>query len=84
MLRVFGTEPVDPVAKANQTLPDPLTPRELEVLSLLAEGLTNLGIAEKLVISKVTVRSHLNKLYSKLDVENRVQAITQAQERGLL
>ena len=50
----------------------------------LADGLTNAQIADRLFIAKGTVRSHLNKLYSKLAVENRVQAISQAQQLGLL
>jgi LuxR family maltose regulon positive regulatory protein len=69
---------------ANAALPDPLTPRELEVLSLLAEGLSNNDIARRLVITEGTVRGHLNKIYGKLSVENRVQAVKLAQSLKLL
>jgi predicted ATPase/DNA-binding CsgD family transcriptional regulator len=72
------------ILEANITLSDPLTPRELEVLRLLADGLANNDIAKQLVITRGTVRGHLNKLYHKLDVKNRVQAITRAQHLGLL
>jgi LuxR family maltose regulon positive regulatory protein len=65
-------------------LMEPLTPRELEVLELLAEGLTNPEIAQRLVISLPTVKSHTRNLYQKLDVHRRREAVAQAQTLGLL
>jgi len=53
---------------------DPLTPREQEVLQLVAQGKTNKEIAESLTISEHTVESHVSQIYQKLDVCNRVQA----------
>lgn len=61
-----------------------LTRRELEVLCLLAEGLTNNQIAERLVISPRTVENHLVSLYSKLQVSSRTAAIRFAHEQHLL
>jgi DNA-binding NarL/FixJ family response regulator len=51
--------------------PADLTPREVEVLQLVAEGLTNAQIAERLIIRRRTVNAHLRSIYSKLDVSNR-------------
>ncbi len=61
-----------------------LTIRELEILQLLATGLTNPQIAEQLVIGSGTVKTHTLNIYRKLDVANRTQAIVRAQELGLL
>jgi LuxR family maltose regulon positive regulatory protein len=58
--------------------------RELEVLRLIAAGLSNQEIAEQLVVSPNTIKAHINKLYSKLDVNSRTQAILRAQELNLL
>ncbi|GAB7389251.1 hypothetical protein BSNK01_30890 [Bacillaceae bacterium] len=57
------------------TLPEPLTARELEVLSMLAMGLGNKEIAQKLFISEHTVKNHLTKIFQKLGVNDRAQAI---------
>jgi LuxR family maltose regulon positive regulatory protein len=67
-----------------QELADPLTGRELEVLQLLTTGLSTTEIAEELVISVNTVRSHVKNIYDKLDVHSRYQAVECAQELGLL
>lgn len=71
-------------ASASQPLEDPLTARELEVLRLLAAGLSNQDIAGRLVISLSTVKSHINNIYGKLGVNSRVQAIVEAKKLGLL
>jgi DNA-binding NarL/FixJ family response regulator len=60
-----------------------LTPRELEVLELIAEGHKNSQIAEKLVISDKTVRNHITNIFSKLQVADRAQAIFKARQAGL-
>jgi DNA-binding NarL/FixJ family response regulator len=61
-----------------------LTQRELEVLQLAAEGLTNKEIAERLVISEKTVKNHIANIFSKLQVNDRTQAILYALRKGLV
>lgn len=61
-----------------------LTPRELEVLKLVAQGASNEAIAEELVLTPKTVRNHVSKIYSKLAVNSRAQAIVLAREAGLV
>ncbi len=65
-------------------LVEPLSERELEVLQLLAEGLSNREIAQRLFLSTHTVRSHTYNLYGKLDVHSRTQAVARARELALL
>lgn len=60
-----------------------LTPRELEVLGLIAQGANNSQIAEKLVITDKTVRNHITSVFSKLQVADRAQAIVKARDAGL-
>jgi LuxR family maltose regulon positive regulatory protein len=62
---------------------DPLSARELEVLHLIAEGLSNLSIAQKLFLSTGTVKVHLKHIYGKLDVNSRTQAIARLHELNL-
>jgi len=61
-----------------------LTPRELEVLELLAEGLPNKGIADRLGISDQTVKFHIASIMGKLGASNRVETVRRAVRRGLL
>jgi LuxR family maltose regulon positive regulatory protein len=61
-----------------------LSERELEVLRLLAAGLTNRQIAEQIVVSISTVKSHVHHICNKLDVGNRTQAVARARELDLL
>ncbi|MCS6776967.1 MAG: response regulator transcription factor [Chloroherpetonaceae bacterium] len=61
-----------------------LTPRELEVLSLIVEGYSSKEVARKLFISKRTVDFHLDNVYGKLGVTNRMQALQRATRLGLL
>jgi LuxR family maltose regulon positive regulatory protein len=63
---------------------EPLTERELEVLQLIADGLTNAKIASKLYLSLNTVKAHTRSIYGKLDVNNRTQAAARARELGLI
>jgi LuxR family maltose regulon positive regulatory protein len=60
-----------------------LTPREIEVLTWLAEGMSYAEIAKKLMISKNTVKTHLKRVFSKLEVTNRLQAVNKAKSLGL-
>ncbi|HWT22839.1 MAG TPA: response regulator transcription factor, partial [Solirubrobacteraceae bacterium] len=62
----------------------PLTPRELEVLRLLADGLTNRQIAERLVVSEHTVHRHVTNLLRKLGLSSRTAAAAHAVRSGLL
>jgi NarL family two-component system response regulator YdfI len=62
----------------------PLTPRELEVLAMLAEGLGNKRIAARLAISEHTVKFHLASVYAKLRVSTRTEAVTAGVRRGLV
>ena len=68
----------------NKEMPISLTARESEILQLIAAGLSNKAIQEKLTLSDNTVRSHIKNLYSKLGVHSRTQAIKQAKEYKLL
>jgi len=65
-------------------LGEPLSPRELVVLALLAAGKPNREIAEELVISLDTAKRHVTHILDKLGVANRTQAVTRARELGLL
>ncbi|MEJ2304033.1 MAG: response regulator transcription factor [Anaerolineales bacterium] len=60
-----------------------LTPRENEILNLLAKGLTNSAIAEELVLSSKTIRNHVSNIFSKLQVATRSEAIIKARQAGL-
>lgn len=67
-----------------ESLPEPLTPREQEVLELIAAGLMNREIADQLVISPETVKKHAGNIYAKLHVSNRTQAVAKGRELQLL
>jgi DNA-binding NarL/FixJ family response regulator len=71
-------------APTEAALPEPLSPREQEILELIAAGLTNQEIADKLVISPETVKKHTGSIYGKLDVRSRTEAVARARVLDLL
>jgi LuxR family maltose regulon positive regulatory protein len=71
-------------ARLKAKMVEPLSEREIEVLSLIADGLSNRQVAQRLVISPNTVRVHTSNIYSKLGVTNRTQAVTKARGLGIL
>lgn len=83
LLAQFGYPKSGRLASAYPTI-EPLTTREIEVLKLLAAGLSNLEIARKLVLSLGTVKIHMHHIYSKLEVRTRAQALKRAIDLNLL
>ena len=73
-----------PLASSPRPELDQLTPREVEVLTLLATGLSNTELAEHLVLSEKTVKTHVGRIFMKLGVRDRVQAVIFAYECGLV
>jgi DNA-binding NarL/FixJ family response regulator len=73
-----------PASATTPTYPDGLTAREVEVLSLLAGGLTNKEIAERLVLSIPTVARHIANIYTKIDARGRADATAYALRHGLV
>jgi LuxR family maltose regulon positive regulatory protein len=67
-----------------QSLQEPLSERELQVLQLIAQGASNQEIAQKLVIVIDTVKRHVTHIFAKLGVQNRIQAVKRARKLGLL
>jgi LuxR family maltose regulon positive regulatory protein len=82
LLDAFGSDM--PATGVASLLPEPLSPRELDVLRMLAAGLTNTEIAAQLFISPETVKKHTGSIYGKLGVGNRTQAAARARELDLL
>jgi LuxR family maltose regulon positive regulatory protein len=73
-----------PPAPPAQPLIEPLSQRELEVLALIAQGLSNREIGERLFIALPTVKGHNRRIYGKLQVQRRTEAVARARELGLL
>jgi LuxR family maltose regulon positive regulatory protein len=86
LLAASGQPMPDPAIAAEPVAPagEPLRPRELEVLRLIATGLSNQEIASQLVLGRGTVKTHVNNLFRKLDVTSRTQAIARARQLGWL
>jgi LuxR family maltose regulon positive regulatory protein len=82
LLAAFKAE--ETTASPTQTLIDPLSEREIEVLEQISKGLTNQEIGSKLFITLNTVKAHTRNIYSKLAVNNRTQAVAQARSFGIL
>ena len=83
-LRPFSTALPPPAAPRRVGSADPLSPRELEVLRLAAESLTNEEIAERLVLSPATVKRHVASILAKTDAPDRLGAVMWAVRRGLI
>jgi LuxR family maltose regulon positive regulatory protein len=71
-------------APSPETLVEPLSDREMEVLRLINEGLSNQQIAKNLSVAPSTIKTHINNIYGKLGVQTRVQALNRARELKLL
>jgi DNA-binding NarL/FixJ family response regulator len=72
------------IARLRRPAQAPLTPRELDVLKAVADGLTNAEIGSRLVIAEATVKTHLLRLFAKLEVNDRTHAVVVALDRGFL
>lgn len=72
------------VSRLRAPAPEALTPREVQVLSLVARGLSNGEIGRELLIGEATVKTHLLRAFAKLGVDDRTRAVTVAMERGIL
>jgi DNA-binding NarL/FixJ family response regulator len=80
---IARTAPLEWTPPDQSRLPDDLTPREAEVLALIAQGLSNSEIAERLTVSEATVKTHVNHVYLKTGARDRAQAVAYAYRKGL-
>jgi LuxR family maltose regulon positive regulatory protein len=88
LLATFAAEPKEqrPIASVygSSALAEPLSPRELEVLRLIATGLSNQEICARLFLALDTVKGHNRRIFEKLQVQRRTEAIARARELGLI
>jgi LuxR family maltose regulon positive regulatory protein len=84
LLSAFGKQSDAHLPPPSQPLIDPLSERELEVLRLVAQGLSNDEISKRLFLSVNTVKGHNLRIFSKLQVKSRTEAVARARELGLL
>ncbi len=88
LLRLIGNQEQRPQGYGIHSLPGEvacvLTDRELEILQIIAKGLSNNEAAKVLGLSKATIRTHLEHIYEKLDVTNRVEAVTEGIRQGII
>ena len=89
LLAQFDAEPSMVTAEPSKVSPasdliEPLSPRELEVLQLMALGRTNQAIAQQLIVAPGTIKAHTASIYRKLDVANRTEAVARARQLGIL
>lgn len=82
LLEALASAPA-PDDRGAHALPDGLTGREVEVLRLIAQGLNNKQIAERLFVNESTVKTHINHLFAKVGIRDRAQAVTYAYQHGL-
>lgn len=73
-----------PISHEQEPLVDALSPREIEILNLVATGISNKEIGDQLFISEGTVKNHLSKILGKLGVKDRLQAVLKAKEIGII
>ena len=84
---MLATPPADvagPAAGSRQPLAEPLGQREMDVLRLIAAGASNGDIARELVIGSARVKTHVNRIFRKLDARSRTEAVARARALGLL
>ena len=87
LLAAFEAEKVESAQltpRSAMALIEPLSQRELEVLKLIAQGLSNQEISERLFIALITVKGHNQRIFGKLQVQRRTEAVARARELGLL
>ena len=83
LVAAVAAQPPTPSADVEGAFPGDLTPREAEVLKLIASGMSNAEIAAALVVSDATVKTHINHVFAKTGARDRAQAVRYAYEHGL-